>query len=410
MNANTNIKKLAATEEALRLATDQLELAFKNVPAAIYLFDRNGKILMLNDEAVLLNDFYSGFAYANKPDVDEYHNKIWDLFELRDDHGEPFQVENAPTSVTLRTGIATQTIIHLIRKKDNKHKWILATSSPLMDDKGDLNMVLTCSTDITLQKEAEKRLRQSEEKLEFLIKKRTSELERSNEDLLQFAHVASHDLKEPLRKIKIFSSLLEDEITDVLSTNAKLYLGKIHSATDRMFSMMEGVLRYAGLDGYDQLMETIDLNTIIKEVETDLEVVIGNKKAIIKSDPLPMLRGFRILIYQVFYNLISNSLKFSRSDIQPLIQIRHEKIIREDIAYAQITIKDNGIGFEQQDAEKIFHSFSRLHAKDAYEGTGLGLSLCRKIVTRHQGIIKASGQLQQGAVFVVQFPLEPVMG
>ena len=259
--------------------------------------------------------------------------------------------------------------------------------------------------DILEQKTAEAELRQREEILEFLIKRRTEELERSNEDLQQFAHVASHDLIEPIRKIKIFSGLLEHEFNADITEKAKLYLSKIQSTSDRMLLMLEGVLKYAGLDAFQQGIEMVDLNEIIRAIETDLEIVIQRRNARIVQDFLPQIQGYSILIFQLFYNLISNALKFSRSDIQPFIQIRYNKIIIGNKPFAECIIKDNGIGFAQENAEKIFHSFSRLNAKADYEGTGLGLSLCKKIVIRHHGFLLAKGEPNRGAEFIIQIPL-----
>jgi PAS domain S-box-containing protein len=521
-------KKLEESETALRLANEQLELTFRNVPAAIYLFDKEGKILFLNTEAANLNGLIPEENDTQKIHLNGYHNSVTELFKITNEAGDLLSMEDTPTAITLRTGKAAQKIMHFIEKSDRIHKWILTSTSPLLNEDGELVMVLTTSTDITSQKLAEEKIRESEqhfrnltqalpqlvwvtdaagkqefvterwkeytgldpydndtwarmvhpddlnilakawnnsrqtgttykaearlkgrdgkfrwfhvhgepilsekkeiiqwvgaftdiheqksaeellrlseEKLEFLVKKRTEQLERSNEDLQQFAHVASHDLKEPIRKIKIFSSLLQEEFNTEFNAQAKLYLSKIQSATERMLLMMEGVLRYAALDGYQQGLDKVDLNEILRSVETDLEMVIQKRKAIMKWDSLPEIQGYPVLIYQLFYNLISNALKFSRTDIPPDIRIIYNKVLIHNEDFAQFRIIDNGIGFEPVYAEKIFHSFARLNPKEDYEGTGLGLSLCKKIVTRHQGFLTASGNPGLGAEFIVELP------
>lgn len=231
------------------------------------------------------------------------------------------------------------------------------------------------------------------------------ELKQSNEDLQQFAHVASHDLKEPLRKIKTYISRLEEDIDTRLSVNSRTYVGKMYLAADRMYSMIDGVLAYSTISGSKQAIQNIDLNRIINDIANDLEVLITQKRAIIRYKELPNIEGATVLIYQLFYNLISNSLKFCRDDAFPVITIKSTLINDDDQQYVQIELSDNGIGFNDEEAAFIFSTFARLNPKDKYEGTGLGLSLCKKIVQRHKGKIYANGVTSQGATFVITLPL-----
>lgn len=231
------------------------------------------------------------------------------------------------------------------------------------------------------------------------------ELKQSNEDLQQFAHVASHDLKEPLRKIKTYISRLEEDIDTRLSVNSRTYVGKMYLAADRMYSMIDGVLAYSTISGSKQAIQNIDLNRIINDIANDLEVLITQKRAIIRYKELPNIEGATVLIYQLFYNLISNSLKFCRNDAFPVIIIKSTLINDDDQQYVQIELSDNGIGFNDEEAAFIFNTFARLNPKDKYEGTGLGLSLCKKIVQRHKGKIYANGITSQGATFVITLPL-----
>jgi len=216
--------------------------------------------------------------------------------------------------------------------------------------------------------------------------------------------VASHDLKEPIRKIKIFTNLLQEEFNAAFNDKARMYLSKIQGATERMLLMMEGVLSYAALDGYQQGLEELDLNEILHSIETDLEIVIQKRNAIVQIDRLPKIYGYRILIYQLFYNLISNSLKFSRTEMTPEIRIIFQPVVIDHKDFAQFRVVDNGIGFDPRYADRIFHTFARLNAREDYEGTGLGLSLCKKIVNRHHGFLTAKGKPNQGAEFIVELP------
>lgn len=231
------------------------------------------------------------------------------------------------------------------------------------------------------------------------------ELERSNEDLQQFAHVASHDLKEPVRKIKTLTNRIQYEAGNKLSDKEINYLEKVQSATNRMSSMIDGVLLYSTLNSVNQELTKVDLNEIISDIQTDLEVSISENSAIIDTTNLPVIEGAGILIYQLFYNLINNSIKFSRKGEGLRISIAGEIITEDQIQYVKIKFTDNGIGFDSKYAQLIFNTFTRLNSKDQYEGTGLGLALCKKIVMRHRGTISAQGELDKGATFWITLPL-----
>lgn len=243
------------------------------------------------------------------------------------------------------------------------------------------------------------------EELSRLVAERTVELQRSNEDLRQFAHVASHDLKEPVRKIQTFNNRILDEYADALPPRAKTYTEKIGTAADRMVSMIEGVLRYSKLGSTEQALQAVNLNETIQQIAADLEVMMQQKGAVINTGALPTITANPTLMYQLFYNLILNSLKFSKAAEPPRINVRSEAAKEEGNDFIRITLSDNGIGFEPEFAEDIFKTFTRLHPAEDYEGTGLGLALCKKIVERHGGTITASGEPNSGATFAILLPM-----
>ena len=229
-----------------------------------------------------------------------------------------------------------------------------------------------------------------------------AKLEQSNESLQQFAHVASHDLKEPMRKIKIFMGMIEGDPESSLSLRGAQLMKRVNIATDRMFSMINGVLSYSTLNSSGHHAEKVDLKKILDQVRQELEVLAEQKKAAIHYRDLPMIDGAGILLHQLFYNLVINSLKFSRENIPPVIDISSSAAN----GFITIVVKDNGLGFDQAQSENIFHMFARLHSKDKYEGTGLGLSLCRKIVERHKGTITAAARPDEGAAFTIVLPID----
>jgi light-regulated signal transduction histidine kinase (bacteriophytochrome) len=183
-----------------------------------------------------------------------------------------------------------------------------------------------------------------------------------------------------------------------------------------MYAMIDGVLNYSTLNITDQIVERVDLNEVMRNIEADLEVVIQQKNAVIEYGHLPALEGSAVLLNQLFYNLVYNSLKFSNTHITPKILIMAAPLSGSAAArdwnlyvqetYVQLTVQDNGIGFSQDQAERIFKTFTRLNAKDKYEGTGLGLALCKKIAERHNGAISAAGMEGMGAIFKVVLPLQ----
>jgi PAS domain S-box-containing protein len=281
------------------------------------------------------------------------------------------------------------------------------TNKPLRNDKGEVYGVMEMAFDVTSEVLARKELEQSEKRyrdlanqLEALVMERTQDLKRSNEDLQQFAHVASHDLKEPVRKAKIFASRLRLEFP--LPEKASMYLDKIEHATTRMEAMIDGVLKFSSLNTLDHGPNIFYLKDVINSIIHDLEIPIHANKAHIETGDLPRIHGIEVLFYQLFYNLLNNSLKFSKPSEPPLIKIDCQET--EDPNFKCLSVEDNGIGFRQEYAVNIFQTFSRLHSKDRFEGTGLGLSLCKKIVERHNGYIEAVGKEGQGAKFLIYLP------
>jgi PAS domain S-box-containing protein len=348
---------------------------------------------------------------ANSEGFVDYYNSRWYEYTgyIEDEFGDPSWISKLhPDDVYLvsktwyesvHAGVPYQTEFRLKNANTGEYRWFLSKALPIRDKEGIIiNWFGTC-TDIHEQKSIT-------EKLEILVKDRTKELQRSNDDLQQFAHVASHDLKEPVRKIKTFLSRLEDHMAGQLDESSSKYIERIHVASDRMFNMIDGVLAYSKMNADSQKTTIVDLNEVIKNIETDLEIALQNTNGTIYFEELPVIEGASVLLYQLFYNLINNSIKFAKEDTPPKISITATEQIEEGNRIAIITVEDNGIGFDLDQIGRIFETFTRLNSKDRYEGTGLGLSLCKKIAERHGGSIKATGIANKGAIFIITLPFE----
>lgn len=286
-----------------------------------------------------------------------------------------------------------------IINKDKSARWTKINGRVINDESGKPAAIIGIIQDIHEQKEFEEELKKQ-------VAQNTDELKRSNDDLLHFANVVSHDLREPVRKIKIFNNLLRNEKETIFNESGKKYLTKIDHSALRMNNIIEGILSYSTIDKTRQTIETIDLGEVIENIKTDLELIIKEKGAILNAASLPEIEGAPILITQLFYNLLQNALKFSKADEPPRVIITSIPTLLNGEQAVQITIQDNGIGLDPVFAERIFAAFERLNSKDQYEGNGLGLALCRKIAKRHHGTITAAGERNNGAQFIVTLPIK----
>ncbi|CAM2010774.1 PAS domain S-box protein [Acanthopleuribacter pedis] len=233
------------------------------------------------------------------------------------------------------------------------------------------------------------------------IKLANQRLRESNQELEQFAFVASHDLREPLRKVKSFGKLITKRYAENLPEKAADYFERMMSATDRMDRLIEDLLSLSRVATQQRSFEHCSLNAVLDQVLSDLSLLIKRKEARIERGALPGLFCDQLQMYQLFANLVGNSLKYTRTDVKPLIQIRLQSETPDRVV---IEVCDNGIGYDGDASEQIFGIFKRLHGRDDYPGSGIGLAICRKIVERHEGTISAQGEPGKGARFVVSLP------
>lgn len=284
-------------------------------------------------------------------------------------------------------------------RKDGTKFWGYIVITALHDENGQVIGFSKVTRDLTERKKAEDKL------LEY-----AKDIEIRNKQLEEYAYIASHDLQEPLRKIQIFSELIEENLSN--DKVVKLSLSKIKASAVRMSKLIKDVLKYSQVTQQMDLFKKVDLNETLKNVKEDFELLIQEKNVKINSAELPKMKGIPMQIHQLFSNLIGNSIKFSEQ--APIINISSEELTPSQISkypllnsnkkYVKLTIADNGPGFEERFKNRIFKLFQRLN--NSKYGTGIGLALCKKIVDNHQGIINVESQLNKGTTFYIVLPIE----
>ncbi len=233
--------------------------------------------------------------------------------------------------------------------------------------------------------------------------------EERNQELQDFIYIASHDLQEPLRKVMAFSERVKTRFGKQIDPDGLDYLERMQNATERMQALINDLLTYSRISTKAHEYILINLHEMLQGVISDLELRIEQNHGYIEiKNKLPSLEADTVQIRQLFQNLIGNALKFHKPEVPPVVQISAKSISEDGISYYQITVADNGIGIADRDFERIFGVFQRLHGKDEYEGTGVGLAICKKIVERHGGKIKVESRLNEGSRFIVTLPVKPV--
>lgn len=258
------------------------------------------------------------------------------------------------------------------------------------------------------------RRQQNEDQLrdyEVKLKAQIRQLEASNEELERFAFVASHDLQEPLRKIQSFSNLITDRYGNLFDADSTMFMGKIANSAARMSKLIKDLLNFSRISNYQEHFKPVSLNDIVRRILDDQELRIKGLNVQVEMGNLPLVPAVASQMDHLFNNLISNALKFTRPGVQPLLRIQAKSVdgsayegLMTDELYVQVTVEDNGIGFDEKYRDHIFKVFQRLHGKSVFEGTGIGLAICKRVVLYHNGYITAYSQLNEGSTFVVVLP------
>lgn len=268
------------------------------------------------------------------------------------------------------------------RAKDGTIYWVDTTIVPFLTEEHKPYQYVAIRADITDRKKTDEELKILNEELEKRVNERTAELTIANKELSQFAYVASHDLQEPLRTVSNYMQLFEEDYENILDENARKYIQSVKTATRRMTNLIKSLLNFSKL-GYNKILTYTDCKKLVEDVIDDLKTSIKSSGAVITVDPLPVIYLYEAEIRQLFQNLISNAIKFKKPAVAPVIKITCEKLNTT----WKFSIVDNGIGIDRVYFERVFDIFQRLKTNETYEGSGIGLANCKKIVQLHQGEI-----------------------
>lgn len=394
---------LGSKDFGLDLISSHIESLVRILPELIYVLDlEQSKLVYVNTRItdILGYDFddiqqmeYSFAPIMIHADMVSFSDDISQRFMgLKFGEKIEFTLEFRHKNKQIRTLKNTGTLLKQNPKEENRYIMFIAE---------DITEVKANLTDV--------------ENYRNELERQVSALNKSNKELEQFAYIASHDLQEPLRKIKAFGERLVNKYHDILGDEGKFFVDRMTNAAQRMNILIEDLLKYSRASRQVEPLQKIALKEVVKNVLDDLEIKIINEKAKIELGDLPTIEVQAVQMRQLFQNLIENALKFRQAAQDPIIKINAIKIDRKTLAdlpqlnqnldYFQISINDNGIGFDQKYAEQIFTIFQRLHGRSEFEGTGLGLAICKKIVESHQGLIEAFSQEGVGTTFTFYLPI-----
>lgn len=378
--------RLRALNKSLRASQEQYRTLLESLQEGVWLLDDNMNTVFVNDRMAAM------LGYT----VDEMTGQS--LFRyLHPDEILPLKEEWSRRMAGL-PGQIDRRMIH----KSGAILDLFIVTNPIFDEQGTFRGAVAGVIDMT---ERKLMLRALEER-EAQARHYAAELERSNRELEQFAFTASHDLQEPLRKIKSFGERLAIDHSNSLDQTGQDYLARIISAAERMQSMITALLTFSRISTRDQQFEPVDLRAVAGEVVSDLELSIQQSKGAIELGEMPQIEADRIQMYQLLQNLLSNALKFRQKNISPRVRIFSRPSVSPAGKEAiEIVVEDNGIGFAMSQAERIFQPFQRLHRRSEYEGSGIGLPICRKIAERHRGTIRAESEPGQGSRFIICLPI-----
>ncbi len=392
MTSPSSIESLAEAvsrpiEERLRETELQYENLFAEAPVACHEIDLRGVVVRVNPAECRLLGFIPEQMIGHP---------VWEFMALD---------EREKSETALRLKLAGEEALSRVEReytrRDGATLFLDIHPKLIHNAAGQVRGIRSFMVDVTERRRAEQELH-----------RKAQELARSHAELEQFAYVASHDLQEPLRKIQAFGDRLKIKCADTLTDDGRDYLGRMQNAAARMQTLLHDLLALSRVASHPRPFEPVDLASVAWDVVSDLESRIEQLGGRVDVTPLPVVLGDRLQMSQLLQNLIGNALKFHKPGRRPVVAVRAECVAGENgnAGLCRLIVEDNGIGFDEKYRDRIFQVFQRLHGRNEYEGSGIGLAICRKIAERHEGSITAESVLGSGAKFTVTLPCVPVTG
>lgn len=366
--------------EELQLAENKYRTLLQSTDQGIYGVDRDSRCVFINRSAALLLGYEAEEILGRNTHDLLHHTRV---------DGSPYPNTICPICSTLLTGKGTRAESEIFWRREGTSFPVEFSSHPIVQG-GSVTGAVIAFTDITQRRLADKQLQET-----------ATALERSNKELEQFAYVASHDLQEPLRMVASYVQLLARRYKDKLDGDANDFINFAVDGAKRMQTLINDLLAYSRVGTRGKVLTTVDCELVLQDALNNLQIAISESGAVITHDTLPLVQGDSVQLSQLFQNLLSNAIKFRHQGESPQIHISTERRASEWM----ISVHDNGIGIDLRHAERIFQIFQRLHTRDEYPGTGIGLAVCKKIVERHGGRIWVESKPGQGSTFLFTFPL-----
>lgn len=382
------IQKIAELEQE----RDLLRTVIDNLPDKIYAKDKQGRFVLNNPTHAKSLGLNSPEEMKGKTDFDFFPAEL----------ARQFYLDEQKTIETGQPVINQEQFKNNPRESDSPKRWSISSKVLWRDRQGNILGTVGVTRDIHEMKMAEETLQKNEEKLRQL----TDQLERSNRELADFAYVASHDLQEPLRKITVFGERLKEQNPN-LAPESVDNLNRMQKAAGRMQALINDLLAFSRVTTKAQPFTEVNLAEIASGVLEDLEGRIETVKGRVEVGELPVIDAEPLQMRQLLQNLIGNALKFRRPEVPPVVKVEAQIIPDPDSPdkkLCRLTVSDNGIGFEEKYLDRIFNAFQRLHNRNEYEGTGMGLAIVRKIASYHGGDISATSKPGEGSTFILTIP------